>query len=65
MTKLDKEQIYHLIDLLQIDIDLYESNDSSKRLLSDSQKFEGIKYNECTIKDLALMLRELEDEDKS
>ena len=52
--KLDKEEIYHLIDLLEIDI----QETPNKRLLSDNQKQEAIKYDS----DLIEKLKELLDE---
>ena len=50
--KLDTEEIEHIIDLLEIDTRMYKNYDSSKRLLSDSQKKESIKANKIMIKKL-------------
>ena len=55
MQKLDTEEIYHLIDLLEINIE----NTPNKRLLSDNQKQEAIKYDS----DLIEKLKELLDEE--
>ena len=54
MQKLDKEEIYHLIDLLEMDI----QETQNKRLLSDSQKQEAIKYNTDLIAKLESILNE-------
>lgn len=54
MQKLDTEEIYHLIDLLEMDIE----ETPNKRLLSDNQKQEAIKYDS----DLIEKLKELLDE---
>ena len=58
MTKdINTEEIYHLIDLLEIDI----KETPNKRLLSDSQKNEAIKYNTDLIVKLESMLVEKDD----
>lgn len=51
---LGTEEIYHLIDLLEMDIE----ETPNKRLLSDSQKNESIKYNTDLIAKLESMLDE-------
>lgn len=51
--KLDKEEIYHLIDLLEIDI----QETPNKRLLSDNQKQEAIKYDSDLIAKLEKLLK--------
>lgn len=50
---LDKEEIYHLIDLLEMDIE----ETPNKRILSDSQKNEAIKYNSELIAKLTRLLK--------
>ena len=50
---LDKEEIYHLIDLLEMDIE----ETPNKRILSDSQKNEDIKYNSELIAKLTKLLK--------
>ena len=50
---LDKEEIYHLIDLLEMDIE----ETPNKRILSDSQKNEAIKYNSELIAKLTKLLK--------
>ena len=58
MTKdINTEEIYHLIDLLEIDI----RETPNKRLLSDSQKNEAIKYNTDLIVKLESILDEKDD----
>ena len=58
MTKdINTEEIYHLIDLLEIDI----KETPNKRLLSDSQKNEAIKYNTDLIVKLESILDEKDD----
>ena len=52
--KLNTEEIYHLIDLLEMDI----QETPNKILLSDNQKQEAIKYDS----DLIEKLKELLDE---
>lgn len=54
MKKINKEEIYHLIDLLEMDI----QETPKKRLLSDSQKQEAIKYNTDLIAKLESILNE-------
>lgn len=54
MKKINKEEIYHLIDLLEMDI----QETQNKRLLSDSQKQEAIKYNTDLIAKLESILNE-------
>ena len=51
---LDNEEIYHLIDLLEIDI----KETQNKILLSDPQKNEAIKYNTDLIAKLESMIDE-------
>ena len=51
--KLDKEEIYHLIDLLEIDI----QETPNKRLLSGNQKQEAIKYDSDLIAKLEKLLK--------
>lgn len=53
MQKIDKEEIYHLIDLLEINI----QEAPNKRLLSDSQKNEAIKYDSDLIAKLEKLLK--------
>ena len=50
---LDNEEIYHLIDLLEMDI----QETPNKRLLSDSQKEETIKYDSELIAKLTKLLK--------
>ncbi len=52
--KLDKEEVYHLIDLLEMDI----QETPNKRLLSDSQKEEVIKCDTDLIAKLESILNE-------
>ena len=52
--KIDKEEIYHLIDLLEMDI----QETPNKRLLSDNQKQEAIKYDSDLITKLEKLLDE-------
>ena len=52
--KLDEEDIYYLIDLLEINIE----ETPSKRLLSDNQKQESIKYDSDLITKLEKLLDE-------
>lgn len=54
MQNLDEEEIYHLIDLLEMDIE----ETPKKRLLSDNQKQEAIKYNTDLIAKLESFLNE-------
>lgn len=53
MKQLESEEIYHLIDLLEMDI----QETPNKRLLSDNQKQEAIKYNSDLIAKLEKLLR--------
>lgn len=53
MQKLDKEEIYHLIDLLEINI----QEAPNKRLLSDNQKKESIKYDSDLVEKLKKLLK--------
>lgn len=50
--KLNEEQIYHLIDLLEMDIE----NTPKKDLLDDNMKKDSVKYNKKLIKKLKAML---------
>ena len=54
MQEIDTEEIYHLIDLLEMNI----QETPNKILLSDNQKQEAIKYDS----DLIEKLKELLDE---
>ena len=54
MQKINKEEIYHLIDLLEMNI----QETPNKRLLSDSQKEEAIKYDTDLIAKLESILNE-------
>ena len=54
MQKIDKEEVYHLIDLLEMDI----QETPNKRLLSDSQKEEVIKCDTDLIAKLESILNE-------
>ena len=53
---MDNEEIYHLIDMLEIRIDSILANDAIFRLLSDSQKLEAVKYDRNIIEKLKSML---------
>jgi len=50
--KLNEEQIYHLLDLLEADTVLYLMNHRSKEILSGAQKTEGILFNKEIMKQL-------------
>ena len=52
MKKLNEEEIYHLIDLLEMNIEATHS----KVLLDDNQKKESIKYDKKIIKKLRVKL---------
>jgi hypothetical protein len=52
--KLNNEQIFHLINLLEMDI----IDTPNKRLLSENQKNKAIKYNEKLIKKLKKIKKE-------
>lgn len=54
MQKIDTEEIYHLIDLLEMDI----QETPNKRLLSDNQKQESIKYDSDLLSKLKSFLNE-------
>ena len=54
MKKLDKEEIYHLIDLLEMNA----RHTPYKVLLDDSQKKEAVKYDKDLIKKLESFLNE-------
>ena len=53
MQKIDTEEIYHLIDLLEMDI----QETPNKRLLSDIQKQEAVKYNSDLIEKFKKLLK--------
>lgn len=50
---LDTEEIYHLIDLLEMNIE----ETPNKRLLSDNQKNEAVKYDTDLIAKLTKLLK--------
>ena len=55
--ELDEDHVYHLMDLLHMDVNMYIKNDISKRLLNDSQKYDGIEINKAIAKELKKALR--------
>ena len=54
---LNKEQAYHLVDVLEI-ANVEYLDESRYRLLSKAQKKEAIKFNEAIIKKLTKRLEE-------
>lgn len=50
--KLNEEQIYHLLDLLEADTVLYLMNHRSVDVLSGAQKTQSILFNKEIIKEL-------------
>jgi len=54
---LNKEQVNHLVDVLEI-ANIEYLDDSRYRLLSKAQKQEAIKFNEAIIKKLTKKLKE-------
>ena len=56
-NEFNKDELYHLIDLLEIDTYKLKNNDSSKRLLSQSMKDDNISFNRNLIQKLMLLVK--------